>query len=207
MAAERARMTTNATPPAWAETVLRAVLKPTDFATVSGDLLEEYRETVYPARGQHGADLWYIGQILGFAMRTVAIWGILLGVAVIARTAFDWFVPTVDFSFRSAISTYLAIGLLLAIGFWSAWRSGSMRSGTFSAVLAATIAALISVTGAAAMLAIFHDQQTMRAIAGSGGLSEVFTLPLSLIVDGLVLGTIGGALGAAAQQKLRIDPI
>ena len=198
-------MTTDATPPAWAERILRAVLTPTDFATVSGDLLEEYRETVYPARGQQAADLWYIVQILGFAMRTVAVWGALLGLAVVARTAFDWFVPTVDFSFRSAISTYVGLGLLLGTGFWSAWRSGSMRSGTLSAMLAATIGALISVTGAAGMLAIFHDPQTMSAIAGSGGLSEVFTMPLALIVDGLVMGTIGGALGAAAQQKLRID--
>jgi len=198
-------MTIDATPPEWAERILRAVLTPTDFATVSGDLLEEYRETVYPARGQHGADLWYIVQIGGFAMRSVAVWGALLGLAVVARTAFDWFVPTADFSVRSAISTYVGLGLLLATGFWSAWRSGSMRSGALSAVLAAAIGAFISVTAAAGMLAIFHDPQTMKAIAGSGGLSEVFTLPLTLVVDGLILGTIGGALGAAANDKLRLD--
>jgi hypothetical protein len=197
-------MTTDATPPAWAERILRAVLKPTDFATVSGDLLEEYRDTVYPARGQRAADLWYVVQILGFAMRTVVVWGALLGLGVVARTAFDWFVPTTDFSVRSAVSTYVGLGLLLGTGFWSAWRSGSMRSGTLSAILAATLGALISVTGAAGMLAFFHDSQTMSAIAGSGGLSEVFTMPLALILDGLVMGTIGGALGAAAQQKLRI---
>jgi len=41
-------MTTDATPPAWAEAILRTVLKRADFASISGDLLEEYRETIYP---------------------------------------------------------------------------------------------------------------------------------------------------------------
>jgi hypothetical protein len=200
-------MTTDATPPAWAETILRAVLRRGDSASVSGDLLEEYRETVYPARGRHAADRWYVTQVCGFAIRGVGLWGALLGVAVVARTALDWFVPTHDFSVRSAVSTYVALGLLLATGFWSAWRSGSMRSGALSAVLVAAIGALVSVTGAAGMLAIFHDPQTMNAIAGSGGLSEVFTLPITMVVDGLILGTIGGAVGAAAYAKVRVDPV
>jgi hypothetical protein len=200
-------MTTDATPPAWAETILGAVLKPTNFATVSGDLLEEYRASVHPARGQQRADIWYVTQVFGFVVRAVGAWGALLGLAVVARTALDWFVPTQDFSVRSAISTYVGIGLLLIMGFWSAWRSGSLESGTLTAVIAAAIGALISVAGAAGMLAAFHDSQTMNAIQGSGGLREVFTLPITMVVDGLVLGTIGGAMGAAAKRKLRVDVV
>lgn len=198
-------MTPTATPPAWAEDILRLVLRHADFDAVSGDLLEEYRDRIYPDRGQTGADSWYVKQVIGFAIRNAGVWGALFGVAIVVRTALDWFVPTQDFSVRSAISTYAGIGLLLAAGFWSAWRSGSMISGTLSALLAAAIGSLISVIGAAGMLVMFHDPQTMNAIAGSGGLSEVFTMPIALVVDGLVFGTIGGTLGAAAQQKLRID--
>lgn len=200
-------MTTNATPPAWAEDFLRLLLRRADFDAVSGDLLEEYRDRIHPARGQTGADSWYVRQVIGFAVRSVGVWGALFGVAIVIRTALDWFVPTQDFSVRSAISTYVGIGLLLAAGFWSAWRSGSMKSGTLSAVLAAAIGSLISVIGATGMLVMFHDPQTMNAIAGSGGLGEVFTMPIALVVDGMVFGTIGGAVGAAAQQKLRIDLI
>lgn len=135
------------------------------------------------------------------------VWGVLLGGAVLARTALDWFVPTGDFSVRSAISTYIGIGVLLVAGFWSAWRSGSFASGPFSAVAAAVVSAIVSIAGAGALLALFHDQQTLAAIEGSGGLGEVFTLPIMMVVPALILGTLGGALGAAANAKLRIDPV
>ena len=200
-------MTTDATPPAWAETLLRAVVTRKDFDSLSGDLLEEYRETVYPARGRQRADAWYVRQVFGFAVRTVGVWGALFGFAGVVRTALDWFVPTHDFSIRSAISTYVGIGLLLMTGFWSAWRSGSLASGPLSATLAMIIGEIISDTAAAAMLVFFHDPQTMSAIEASGGLGEAFTLPIILVVPAVILGTLGGALGAAANRKLRIDLI
>ena len=198
-------MTTNATPPAWAEAVLRLVVKGADFDAISGDLLEEYRDRIYPTRGQERADSWYVWQVLGYAMRSVGVWGALIGVAVVARTALDWFVPTQDFSIRSSISTYVGVGLLLVTGFSSAWRSGSFASGPLAAALAAVIGAIISAAGAAGLLAIFHDSRTMSAIDGSGGLGEAFTLPIMLIVPALILGTIGGALGAAAKKNRRLD--
>lgn len=200
-------MNTDATPPAWAEMILRAVVNRRDFDSVSGDLLEEYRDTVYPARGRAAADRWYVVEVSGFVMRSVGVWGALFGGAFLARTALDWFVPTQDFSVRSAISTYVGMSLLLVTGFWSAWRSGSSAAGTFSATAAAIIGAMVSIGGAAGMLVMFHDQQTLAAIEGSGGLGEVFTSPLMMVVPALVLGTLGGALGAAANAKLRIDPV
>lgn len=200
-------MSTDATPPDWAELILRAVLRRSSFDTVSGDLLEEYRDTVYPARGRAAADRWYVGQVSGFVLRSVGMWGVLFGVATVARTAVDWFLPTEDFSIRSSISTVIGISLLLLTGFWSAWRSGSSAAGTFSATLAAIVGAVVSILGAAGMLVVFHDPQTMRAIEGSGGLAEVFTLPIMMVVPALILGTLGGALGAAANAKLRIDPL
>ena len=139
--------------------------------------------------------------------RSDFVWGALFGGAFLVRTALDWLVPTQDFSVRSAISTYVGIALLLVTGFWSAWRSGSLTSGTFSAVVAAAIGAIVSIVGAGAMLALFHDPQTLAAIEGSGGLGEVFTLPIMMVIPALILGTLGGALGAAANAKLRIDPV
>lgn len=198
-------MTTNPTPPVWAETILRAVLKQTDFDRVSGDLLEEYRETVYPARGRARADRWYVAQVLGFALPKVAVWGALFGTAGFARTALDWFVPTHEFSVRSAVSTYVGISLLLATGFWFAWRSGSVVAGTLGGIFATVIGALIDIGGAVFMFAVFHDPQTMSAIEGSGGLAEVFTLPIAMVVPGVILGTLGGALGAVANAKQRLD--
>ena len=62
------------------------------------------------------------------------------------------------------------------------------------------IGAVISVFGVAGMLAIWHDPQTMTAIRGSGGLGEVFELPLMMVVPGVLLGTLGGVIGTAIKR-------
>lgn len=61
-------MTTPSTarPPAWAEATLRLLLKPADRESVTGDLLEEYRDSVLPERGRRRADIWYVMQVAGF---------------------------------------------------------------------------------------------------------------------------------------------
>ena len=53
------RMTTDPAPPKWAERVLQAFLTSRSFENVSGDLLEEYRDSVFPARGRHGAASYF----------------------------------------------------------------------------------------------------------------------------------------------------
>ena len=55
-----------ADPPAWAESFLRTLLEPRDRDTVTGDLLEEYREVVLPQRGALRAKLWYVRQVASF---------------------------------------------------------------------------------------------------------------------------------------------
>lgn len=200
-------MTTNATPPQWAEAILRAVLKRRDFDSVAGDLLEEYRDAVHPARGREGADRWYVAEVLGFAIRSFGVWGVLFGGAFVAREALDRLIPTQDFVVRSSVSTYLGISILLFTGFWSAWRSGSFVAGPLAGVTATIVGAVISISGSLVMLAAFHDPQTLAAIERSGGLSEAFTLPITMVIPGFILGALGGALGAAARAKLRIDLI
>jgi len=51
-------------PPQWAESLLVPLLKPGDRETISGDLLEEYREERLPRLGHARADFWYIRQVL-----------------------------------------------------------------------------------------------------------------------------------------------
>jgi hypothetical protein len=40
----------------------------------------------------------------------------------------------------------------------------------------------------------------MTAIRGSGGLGEVFELPLMMVVPGVLLGTLGGVIGTAIKR-------
>jgi hypothetical protein len=53
-------------PPAWAESLLRRLLSARDRETISGDLLEEYREAIVPLRGAGRAGIWYVGQVMSF---------------------------------------------------------------------------------------------------------------------------------------------
>lgn len=192
-------MTTD-TPPAWAEALLRLMLAPHDRETVSGDLLEQYREDVFPARGRRRADLWYVRQVVGFALGENRLWAALLGAAFVTRTALDWVVPTVDFETRATISTVLGVGILLCAGFSATWRSGRLLSAALAGVCATLVAAIIGLVGAAWLLAMFHDPRTMIAIQQSGGLEEVVTLPLTMVVPGACLGAVGGLLGAAIRN-------
>ena len=192
----------NARPPRWAELLLGLILKPTDRETVSGDLLEEYRESILPARGPHAADVWYIGQVAGFLWRSTWMWALLFAGPCLARTAYDWFVPTRDFYARSIATTYIAIATLLSVGFWAGWRSRSVLAGTFVTLVTSQIAALMSVVGSALLLAIWHDPQTMNAIAGSGGIGEVFELPFMMAIPAFILGTFGGIVGSVSRRLL-----
>ena len=193
-------MTTASTPPLWAEAVLRLFLKPDVFASVSGDLLEQYRDSIQPARGTRGADAWYRVQVLGYVLRGAGLWAALFALAYVARTAFDWLRPTTDFYTRSQVSTALAVGILVLAGFWTAWRSGSFAAGAAVGLATTVMAAALSIGGVALLFAIWHDPGTIAAIKGSGDLEESLVLPIFLIVPGLLLGGLGGLLGATARR-------
>src|SRR5262245_5212968 len=135
------------------------------------------------------------------------VWGTLFGVAAVSRTALDWFVPTQDFSARSAISTYVGVSVLLFAGFWAAWRSGSFVSGVFTVVLLAAIGAIISMAVVVVMLAVFHVTLLMTVMQGLGGLGEVLLLPIMMLLPVLILGTIVGFVGIAANKRQRLDPV
>ena len=56
-------------PPRWAEMLLRFLLPPGTAETESGDLLEAYRDSVYPRLGSWRADLWFVRQVAGYILR------------------------------------------------------------------------------------------------------------------------------------------
>ncbi len=58
-------------PPRWAEDMLEMLLAREDRLTLTGDLREEYAETVLPQLGRWKADLWYLSQAASLAPRFV----------------------------------------------------------------------------------------------------------------------------------------
>jgi hypothetical protein len=204
LAPESISMSMTANPPRWAENLLRAFLRPGDFESVSGDLLEQYRDSIYPARGQGHADIWYITQVFTFVSPGARLFAALFSVQFLARTALDWFLPPLEFHTRSIVSTALGVGILLVAGFWAAWRSDALAAGALAGVLTAGLASVTSIAGAVALLAIWHDPQTMAAIRGSGGFEEVLSLPLMMLLPGVLLGACGGVASATLKRLLLV---
>ena len=193
-------MTTNATPPSWAEFALRSFLSERDFESVSGDLLEEYRENIYGTRGRLRANVWYVVQVLGFAWGHAGVWAVVFAVAFLVRTAIDWHMPTGDFQTRSAVSTLVGIGIFLMAGFWAGSRSGSYIAGAVVGLAIATLALPIQLVGAVLLLAGWHDPSVFTAIRSSGGLEEVFTMPVITVIPSVLFGAIGGVLGTKTRR-------
>lgn len=76
----------DARPPVWAESILRLLLPPRNRESVSGDLLEEYRDVVVPTRGVLRAQLWYVRQLVSFVT-----------VTSVGRASIDWMKEDVMF--------------------------------------------------------------------------------------------------------------
>jgi len=195
-------MTTD-TPPAWAEAILRWTLPVRDRETVTGDLVEEYRDSVLVARGRRGADRWYGRQVAGFVVRAYAPFGVALAVAIVLRDFFDWFAPPNDFYPRSLMTTWFALALYTIAGFWAAWRTRSLASSLIAAVTIAVVATLLESIVNGAFLAVKHDAQTLEAIRRSGGIEEAFTIPLITLVPGAVASTIGAVAAIVLRTTTR----
>lgn len=187
MTIDRSRMM----PPRWAEATLRLLLKPQDRESVSGDLLEEYRDTIAPARGRR-ADLWYISQVAWFLWRASWMWGAAVGGALLVRYLFDTLVPVTNYADRSALLSQTVMAAFGAAAGWNTWRTNQIRTGLLVALAAAVIGGAVSSAGSSVLLAIWHDPATLREWHNSGGLDEAFIgVPLLLIPISLVSGIAG----------------
>jgi len=176
---------------------LRLLLPARDRDTVSGDLMEEYRENIRPRRSQVAADAWYIGQVSRFAWR-IGLWALVLAALYVGRTAFDWFAPTTHFAPRAEATTVTMISSLLVIGGSSTLRTRSVLSGIVHTASALVLAAIIDVFALAFVYVNWNNTALAAAINASGGPWEAFTLPLIMIVPGTLIGALGAVI---AKQR------
>ena len=167
-------------------------------------MLEEYRASIVPTRGKIAADRWYVRQVSGFVWRTTWLWALAFSGPFIARTAYDWLVPTTDFHLRAQLSTDLGVATLLVIGLWAGWRARSFAAGVAMAVVVSQIAAIISVASGGLLFALLATPDVRRAIDGSGGLGEAFALPFVMIVPALIVGAVGSAAASVGRRMLRM---
>ncbi len=191
-----------AVPPRWAESLLRILLSSKDRDSVSGDLLEEYRESIVPSLGG-GADRWYVRQVFGYVVRAAWMWGALVAAILVTRDLLDMLLPihyTPGVAApRSTIMSWGLIATFVCGAAWHAWRTGHLRSGLLVAMTTAAIGGVLASAGTVVCLAIWHDPATMRAIQDSGGLDEaLWGVPLLLIPIGFIAGAQGALVGKLA---------
>jgi hypothetical protein len=195
----------DARPPRWAEAILCMLLKPENRESVSGDLLEEYRDTIVPTQGR-AADIWYINQVAWYLLRASWVWGTLMGTALVFRYLLDTLVPPADYWMRATVLSWAILAVCMLTSFVTAWRTRSMRAGVLASTTAATIAAIVSIVGAAMMLAVWHDAATLEEWRRSGGLEEAFIdVPLILIALGITMGIPGAALGKGVTNRVTMS--
>jgi hypothetical protein len=96
----------------------------------------------------------------------------------------------VNFMLRSIVTTYATMSLFLVCGLLSGYRTRSIRVSSAAGLVMDMISAPIKTLGALVLLAIWHDPQTRWAIDRSGGLAEVFQLPLFLLLPGALLASM-----------------
>jgi hypothetical protein len=179
---------------------LRLLLAPEDRESVSGDLLEEYGETIAPTLGPAAAR-WYLRQVGSFLFRASWLWGAILGAALVIRYLFDTLAPPSDYTMRATGLTYTIMAACLSAGFSAAWRARAMTAGVLTSLSAATMGALFSIVGTGLMLAIWHDPTTLDAWCRSGGIDEAFIdVPLKLVALGVAIGSLGAVFGSVSRS-------
>jgi hypothetical protein len=182
---------------------------------VTGDLLEEYREVVLPARGRLRAQLWYLKQALSLVDSVT--FGLVLGVAFGAwNLIFTFLAPLAEDTVPALLSFYGPMFVMWgAAGFAARRRTGrfvdAIKAGmTVGAVTIAVfcIANLLRVnlfleaisqrSDWRNLLANFHnsDFDSLRAYVNCHFATQ-FGLKL---VAGILIGALSGTIGGVVAQ-------
>ena len=190
-------------PPRWADALLHVLLPPDEAETVSGDLIEEYRETVYPSRGRWRADVWFVRQVSGFAWRGNLIWGVLFALAFLVSPTVmlgiwqprGW-PPRPSWQPNGKVLELAVIVIAVCLlAARSAWRTGHVRSGVIAAVSIGVVGSVVYLAGS-----LFEIAFLLRG----GHVLEVRQLLIRIPSVTLSLAVLFGTAGALIGKVLRI---
>ncbi len=105
--------------PSWS-----AIVPSGDAESVSGDLLEAYRDEQLPARGRTGASRWYMRQVARAFARSAWMWIVpLVALFVFADVANVWRTPT-----ASGVP-FVGLALIAGAALRSGWRTRRVGGG------------------------------------------------------------------------------
>jgi hypothetical protein len=202
-------MTSTLNPPAWAQALLNSLLPDATQESVSGDLLEQYRESALSSRAR--ADRWYVKQLLGFLWRLCALFVVLRVAAVLGRDVVDAFWPPQfwavahAYQARSAFTTYAAILTYLLAGMTGAFRSGRVQTGIVAAVATHVLTYAITVSCELPFYfaVIRPDATRLNIFEVTGGWGEQLGLDFVVLPVVVAIAALGGLAGMYARTLLR----
>jgi hypothetical protein len=187
-----------------AETILRVFLRADEAETESGDLLEAYRDSIYPTRGRWRADFWFVRQVASYVLRASVPWGLLLGLVwvvgpfrmLLARTG--WGVE---------VEPKLIAVTMFLLAARRAWRSGQIRAGILLAIAIGAVGSLVWIAGD-----IFQAARWDTSVAAVQSLRlnldwGVFMIPVLSLAGATVLGTAGASIGKLLRTSARRQSI
>ena len=203
----------------WVDRVFRLLLRPRDRDTISGDLLEEYREEVLPTRGPLAARLWYVRQVLSFV--SPVTWGLAIGVAAGALNLIGTAIEPLADDTPGGMSIWagglLFLWILTSLG--AARRTRRFRDAVTAGVLvgAATmavlhLAAIVRVNVFLEQIRHRSDWQNLvarfqasdfRSFRAYANYEYVSQTP-QLLALGAIVGAVSGALGGAVSGLIRM---
>lgn len=185
-------------PPRWAESLLRSCLRPPDRDAVSGDLLEEYRDSVRPSRGRLSADVWYAKRAAGAFGRLLAP-GLALLVLPVAGFAVSSLRGDMLGYFGWTPRALPAPGVSLldaAIYMWAAYYAARQTRLIWTGVAAAAVCSVVNLTVMFVALDLkFGLVQTMVAKPGVMWLVIPAAFQGVALAFAVVPGLIGAVLG------------
>jgi hypothetical protein len=202
-----------AMPPAWAETLLRALLPERSRDAIVGDLLEEYRESVLPAAGTLRADIRYIRQVLSFVnvagllevaakISAPLVWGtsvVLLGYVLVFEMSYatGMAVTTVLFLFTAiALIISGATAIRSLVDGWSLLKTCVIAFICFGVVTA--VASRAQVFRPSLVIGMFLIIVTLTGFWGARRSGQI----RSGIVAAVLTGTAAGALLVVSVSAL-----
>ena len=218
-------------PPEAAQALLHGLLPVDMRESVSGDLLEEYRESRVPAAGEFRADLWYWRQVGGIWLR--AYWWLVVP-AVLLLVIGDLFntfrapsgasyldgLPALALAVMSPLGV---VGLLGLASVYGSWRTKRWEGGLVAALGVSLVVWLFMVAWSTATVYPFAQVQQSNpywveawqwSTHRAGAREETFLHwiildnvgamvigGIALFVASVVWGGIGGTLGAITSRR------
>lgn len=202
----------------WADVALRLLLRGRDRETISGDLLEEYREEVLPKNGPVAARLWYARQVVSFV--SPVGWGLAIGAVVGAEVLFSTAIAPLADDTPGTMAVLIA-GLMLLwsiASFVAVRRTGRFRDAVTAGLLVGIATMAMLHIAAIVRVSVFLEQirhrtdwinlvtrfhasgfPTLRGYANYEYLTETPTL----LALGAAMGGFCGMLAGTINRILR----